>query len=210
MRMMYRATNFHDPTPLELLAIRPKSDDHDVALIVHAFALLHGRSGDLRQVLLELISSVNKRGIPTTDEGRFAGLLVQAIRETRPKHRFVLLGRARSWLVSRNRELGRQARSERGRKGGRGHKRSQRPRPTIFETVVGIVARKAAGDPNFMFKRQDFLVGYFATATPGYSKLDDKGKKHRRDDVRKTLVRIGFILPKKAVKPTVAGDGAPK
>lgn len=186
------------PSPLEILAIRPKSDDEDLALMIRAFALLYGRQESTSQTFLGLMSRLRARGIPTTEEDRFASLLARAIGEARPQRRFLLLRRARSWLVAKHRELQLQGRSERGRQGGRGRRRGAAPRPTLLQSVIGAVARKT--DVTFPFKSQRFVVAHIAAATPGYRNLSPAKQKDRRDNVRKILRRNGIILPRKAVK----------
>lgn len=190
-----------DLSPLEILAIRPKSNGEGLYLMVRAFASLYGRHEHTCQTFVGLMSSLRARGIPTTDEHRFASLLARAFSEARPQRRFLLLRRARRWLVAKHRELQLQVRSERGRRGGRGRRRGPARHPTLLQSVVGAVALKT--DVTFLFKTRRFVVEHIATAIPGYRNLSPAQRKGRRDDVRKILTRIGLILPRKAVKEFV-------
>jgi hypothetical protein len=202
---MLPKTLARDLSPLEILATQPRSDVDNVRLMLIAFGLMsQPRSWnaktvtppDLLEVLvLDLLLVVNRpKGIPTPQD-EFALQLLQVMSTPSASERLACLQKARSLLVTLNRQFDLDLRRHRSRSSGGGRKRGSR-QATLGDTVLNV---KRAKPELFAVKKRSALINTIANRTRGYASLSPKQQKNRRDEVRKFMRGAGLFA--EAVKP---------
>jgi hypothetical protein len=190
-------TTARSQSPLEILAIRPRSDFEDFLLLLTAFSILYKRPGTPPQVFAALVADAERpKGIPTSED-LFAEHLCRALRTQGKGRRFVSLRRARSWLIARNREVGLPRRREQGQKGGRpALGATENSGSALSEAVVLGAIRALAEVPMDVIVNKSRLVAAAAKRIAvgyAYSTLSKPEQKNRRDYVRKLLTQNGWF-----------------
>lgn len=184
-------------SPLELLAIRPESDDEDIILVLTAFGMMFNRQGAPLQVLKYLLKDASSKAIPVSgDESEFAYLASNAMRATNGVDRFQFLREAREWLVAQNRQIELTTRRKAGSKGGRPRARQVHTRkPNKAQAIMTAAVRAVAEVPRICEASPRRLVEATAKRSGGryYSQLEPRKQKNIRDYVRKVLTAEGWF-----------------
>jgi hypothetical protein len=184
-----------DRSPLEVLAIRPESDEQDILLLLAAYGKMIKRSGTPQQIYKTLLADRRKRALPVTPEDHFTDLLQSAVAISSPTNQKQgpdPLREAREWLIGRNRQLELEARRKRGARGGRPSNPGIGSQRAHLAQAIQTAAIKALAQvPGLATADGRRLVEATAKriTVPGYryASLDKKAQKQRRDYVRKVL-----------------------
>lgn len=190
------SVTIRNPRPLEILAVRPKSDAADFKLMLNAFGCLNEMPFQANILFNLLVSLKNQpKGVPTLDD-HFVDLLSRARATAGAKGRFALLGQARHLLIKMiiNTEITRYR--ERGRLGGRTRK-AKALTPTRGQIVVAIAKTDFKNMPGLKGESTEIKVHHVAKKIAGYSSLPPTNQKHFRDYVRKILLANKLVRPKK-------------
>jgi DNA-directed RNA polymerase specialized sigma24 family protein len=193
-------TRTREMTPLEILAVRPRSDGDDMEQMLLAFARLNQSTQGILEIFQEIAGNSKKpKGIPTPED-YFADLLMKASTAADHRDRKLPLGHARSWLIRLFRETEIQKHRERGKRGGRG-RRQGTVKPTMCQAVVDLAKAEFKKNPELRSKKPSFIVHVVAAKIGKYNKLDVLGKKRRRDYVRKILRANKLFQTKRSSTP---------
>lgn len=184
-------------SPLELLAIRPESDDEDFVLLLTAFGMMFNRQGAPQQILKSLLEDVRSKAIPVSgDESEFAYLASNAMRTTNGVDRSQFLREAREWLVAQNRHIELATRRKAGSAGGRPRTRQVHTRkPYKAQAIMTAAVRAFCEVPRICEASSRRLIEATAKrfAGPNYSRLEPQKQKNIRDYVRKVLTAEGWF-----------------